>query len=66
MFKTSPKLTTHDVLGVDVPRRIVATRRPTVIPDTIIRTLKAREAELRWFGVRHVALFGSAARGEAS
>ncbi len=33
--------------------------------ETIIETLKAREAELRRLGVRHIALFGSAARGEA-
>ena len=33
--------------------------------DTIIETLKAREAALRRLGVRHIALFGSAARGEA-
>jgi predicted nucleotidyltransferase len=33
--------------------------------DTIIETLKARETELRRLGVRHIALFGSAARGEA-
>ena len=34
--------------------------------DTIIETLKAREPDLRRLGVRHIALFGSAARGEAS
>jgi predicted nucleotidyltransferase len=34
--------------------------------DTIIETLKAREPELRHLGVRHIALFGSAARGAAT
>ena len=34
--------------------------------DTVIQTLKAREADLRKLGVRHIALFGSVARGEAS
>ncbi len=37
-----------------------------MIRDTIIATLKAREAELRRLGVRHIALFGSAARGQAT
>jgi uncharacterized protein len=37
-----------------------------VTRDTIIATLKAREAELRRLDVRHIALFGSAARGEAT
>jgi predicted nucleotidyltransferase len=32
--------------------------------DEIIRTLKEREADLRAHGVRHAALFGSAARNE--
>jgi hypothetical protein len=66
MFKASPELATYDVPGVDMPRCIGAAGRPIVTPDTIIGTLKAREAELRWFGVRHIALFGSAARGNAS
>jgi hypothetical protein len=34
--------------------------------DTIIATLKAREADLRQRGVRHIALFGSAARGDTT
>jgi hypothetical protein len=34
--------------------------------NTVIDTLKAREGELRQFGVRHIALFGSLARGEAN
>ena len=34
--------------------------------DTIIATLKSREADLRRLGVRHIALFGSAARDEAT
>ena len=33
--------------------------------DTVIRKLRAREAELREQGVSHVFLFGSVARGEA-
>jgi uncharacterized protein len=37
-----------------------------VTRDTIIETLKAREPELRRLGVCHIALFGSAARGEAT
>ena len=32
--------------------------------DTIIATLKAREADLRQRGVCHIALFGSAASGD--
>ncbi len=34
--------------------------------DTIIAPLKVREAELRRLGVRHIALFGSAAPAEAT
>lgn len=34
--------------------------------ESIIATLKAREPDLRRLGVRHIALFGSAARGEAT
>jgi predicted nucleotidyltransferase len=34
--------------------------------DTVIETLKAREDDLRALGVRHTALFGCVARGEAS
>lgn len=33
--------------------------------DTVIRTLRAHEAELRAEGISHVYLFGSLARGEA-
>jgi len=33
--------------------------------QSIIATLKQHEAELRRLGVRHAALFGSAARGDA-
>lgn len=33
--------------------------------ETVIRTLRAHEAELRAEGISHVYLFGSAARGEA-
>jgi len=33
--------------------------------DTVIRTLRAHEAELRAEGISHVYLFGSVARGEA-
>jgi len=33
--------------------------------ETVIRTLRAREAELRAEGISHVFLFGSVARGEA-
>jgi predicted nucleotidyltransferase len=32
--------------------------------DEILRTLKAREADLRAHGVTHAALFGSVARGQ--
>ena len=32
--------------------------------DTVIRTLRAHEAELRAEGISHVYLFGSVARGE--
>jgi hypothetical protein len=31
----------------------------------VLETLKAHEAELRQFGVRHAAVFGSVARGQA-
>ena len=34
--------------------------------DTVIRTLKAREHDLRKLGVLHIARFGSVARGDAS
>jgi predicted nucleotidyltransferase len=34
--------------------------------DTIIETLRAHEPDLRRLGVRHIALFGSAARGDAT
>jgi predicted nucleotidyltransferase len=33
--------------------------------ESVIRTLRAREAELRAEGISHVYLFGSVARGEA-
>jgi uncharacterized protein len=33
--------------------------------DEVIRRIKAEEAELRRRGVRHLAVFGSLARGEA-
>lgn len=33
--------------------------------DTVIRTLRAHEAELRAEGISHVYLFGSLARGDA-
>jgi predicted nucleotidyltransferase len=34
--------------------------------NTVIETLRKREQELRELGVRHIALFGSLARGEAT
>lgn len=37
----------------------------TIGRDQILATLRAHERELRRRGVRHAALFGSAARGEA-
>lgn len=43
-------------------------RRPgdcIVDQDRVIETLRLHEQELRGFGVRHIALFGSLARGEA-
>jgi len=49
-----------------MPRYIGAAGRQIMTRDTIIETLKAREPELRRLGVRHIALFGSAARGEAT
>jgi len=33
--------------------------------DTILQRLRAHESELRTLGLRHLSLFGSAARGEA-
>lgn len=33
--------------------------------DTILRRLREHEPELRTLGLRHLSLFGSAARGEA-
>ena len=33
--------------------------------EAVIATLRAHEAELRESGIRHLALFGSVARGEA-
>jgi uncharacterized protein len=33
--------------------------------EEIIATLRTHQAELRWRGVRHAALFGSLARGES-
>ena len=33
--------------------------------QSVLKTLKAHEAELRQLGVRHAAVFGSVARGEA-
>jgi hypothetical protein len=35
-------------------------------PDTVIDTLRAHAAELRQAGIRHLGLFGSLARGEAT
>ena len=37
----------------------------TIDRDEVIATLRAHERELRQRGVRHAALFGSAARGDA-
>jgi predicted nucleotidyltransferase len=34
--------------------------------EQVIATLRAHEAELRYRGIRHAALFGSVARGEAT
>lgn len=36
------------------------------IAEHVIATLRAHEAELRRSGIRHVSVFGSVARGEAS
>jgi predicted nucleotidyltransferase len=33
--------------------------------DTVLKTLRAHESELRQLGVSHVAVFGSVVRGEA-
>jgi predicted nucleotidyltransferase len=33
--------------------------------ETVLQTLRAHQAELQAMGVRHIALFGSVARGEA-
>jgi uncharacterized protein len=38
---------------------------PDLSPDSIIAALRAHGAELRRDGIRHLSLFGSAARGEA-
>jgi uncharacterized protein len=38
---------------------------PNPSPDDIIGALRAHDAELRRAGIRHLSLFGSAARGEA-
>ena len=35
-------------------------------PETVIAALLAHDAELRRAGIRHLSLFGSVARGEAS
>jgi uncharacterized protein len=35
-------------------------------PEQILATLRANEPELRQRGIRHAALFGSVARGEAT
>jgi UTP:GlnB (protein PII) uridylyltransferase len=39
---------------------------PTPTAEQVIATLRDHAAELRQAGVRHVSLFGSLARGEAS
>jgi len=36
------------------------------VAEHIIGTLRAHEAELRQAGIRHLSLFGSAARGDAT
>jgi predicted nucleotidyltransferase len=36
------------------------------LPERIIGTLRAHEAELRRAGIRHLSLFGSVARGDAA
>jgi predicted nucleotidyltransferase len=38
----------------------------TNMAEDVIATLQAHEAELQRAGIRHLALFGSVARGEAS
>jgi uncharacterized protein len=38
----------------------------TMMPETVIAALRAHAAELRQAGIRHLDLFGSLARGEAT
>jgi predicted nucleotidyltransferase len=40
-------------------------RTTTNLAQHVIATLRAEEAELRRFGIRHLSLFGSIARGDA-
>jgi hypothetical protein len=43
----------------------MSTTSTAELADQVIATLRAHEAELRRAGIRHLSLFGSAARGDA-
>lgn len=44
----------------------MSTATATDVAELVIATLRAHEAELRRAGVRHLSLFGSLARGDAT
>jgi predicted nucleotidyltransferase len=48
----------------DTGKRAVSENR-RITADAVVAALRAHEAELRAAGLRHLSLFGSAARGEA-
>jgi hypothetical protein len=45
---------------------MMSTATATDVAELVIATLRAHEAELRRAGVRHLSLFGSLARGDAT
>jgi len=45
---------------------MMSTATTTDVAELVIATLRAHEAELRRAGVRHLSLFGSLARGDAT
>jgi uncharacterized protein len=45
---------------------MMSTTTVTDLADEVIATLRAHEAELRRAGIRHLSVFGSVARGDAT
>ena len=49
-----------------IPWAMMSTTTATDMAEHVIATLRAHEAELHRAGIRHLSLFGSVARGDAT